>query len=221
MVGSVGRAAVPSRQRPYKLDHIIWAVPDLEAACQRIHALTGIEPQSGGVLPGRTQSHNALLSLGNGSYLEILCPARTGTAKWANYVEDGNSHVIGYAMTVKDRFSHLLAALASARLKPNGPRPFGRVRPDGTKLNWELVHITGTEFDNAMPFFIDWLDSKPHPSVSSPGGIKLSSFAISHPRAKELQNSFKMLSIDTPVVASDRHYMEVTLQTPKGEVRLI
>ena len=53
-----------------KLDHLMYAVPDLELGMQQIHELTGIKPVMGGSHPG-VGTRNALLSFSADQYLEI------------------------------------------------------------------------------------------------------------------------------------------------------
>ncbi len=78
-LGTARIARAAGGDRP-QLDHIVFLVPDLEAGMDRFEAITGVRPLSGGIAPGRTASHNALVSLGGRSYLEVFSPDRAMTS---------------------------------------------------------------------------------------------------------------------------------------------
>lgn len=214
-----GAAAAPASG--LALDHIVWAVPDLDKGIRQIADLTGIEPVSGGKAPGRDRPHNALLSLGGGAYLEIFSPLNANAeGPWKQAITDGEPHIVGYALRVTDRFARLKADLGRNGYSFTGPRAMGRVRPDGGAVKWELLHGKGTPFDGALPFFIDWLGSTPHPSESSPKGATIESFTVTHPRADELAKLYRDIGIETPVIRGNRHGLNLTLATPKGRLFL-
>lgn len=220
-------AAARSAERPAgkgkpRLDHIVWAVPDLEEGRKLFEQLTGVVSASGGIAPGRSQSHNALVGLGNGSYLEIFAPrvAMPNGGYWRDLIEDGKPHLASFCLRVEDEFSALLKAMPDTGLKSTAPRAMGRTRTDGIALNWKLLNVSGTTMDNYLPFFIDWLGSKPHPAEDSPQGVRLESFEVRHPQADAMQKIFTALAIDVPVVQAASPSFALHLQTPKGKVVL-
>ena len=221
LLASGGVEAAGTNKR-FELDHIVWAVPDLDEGVALITELTGVAPVSGGIAPGRTAPHNALLALGGGSYLEVFSPTRaTGNGgKWGELITDGKPHVASYALRVEDHFAALLGAFPVKGVAHSDPRPMGRVRPDGGKLNWELVHLIDTPLAPVLPFFIDWLGSKPHPSESSPRGITIDRIEVAHPQADELVRIHRALGIETPVLRGDKPAIHLLLNAPKGKVWL-
>ncbi|MEO0790834.1 MAG: VOC family protein, partial [Bacteroidota bacterium] len=55
------------------IDHIIITAPDLEKGCDWVEAQIGLRPVVGGQHP-LWGTHNALLAIGEGCYLEVVAP---------------------------------------------------------------------------------------------------------------------------------------------------
>lgn len=204
------------------LDHLIWIVPDLAEGRREFEALTGVGSVLGGITPGRASEHNALVSLGDGAYLEIFSPRVAMTSgRWLDLVnQSGRPQIASYVLQVDDGFKALQKNIPGAGLKGTVPRAMGRERPDGVQMKWTLLNVSGSKVDNSLPFFIDWLGSKPHPSEDSPTGVKLRRFELGHPEAGELRRIFQALEIDLPVVSSDKPSFAAYLDSPKGPVVL-
>lgn len=130
------------------LDHVIILVADLQQAVSDytslgFHVVAGGEHDNG-------VTHNALVPLADGSYLELL-GAKGGFSALATLEVGPESFIhrfrqrgplreglIDYAL-LSNSLGPELTALRSRGLAFRGPYPGGRTRPDGQQMAWELA----------------------------------------------------------------------------------
>jgi catechol 2,3-dioxygenase-like lactoylglutathione lyase family enzyme len=199
------------------IDHIVLAAPDLEKAKEAFHAQTGVTPVDGGPHAGGG-TRNALASFGNGAYLEIIAPdpaqplAGTRGERFARMPE---SQLLHWAIRVEDLNSVADRAIA-AGLSPTPVTPMTRDQPDGTRLEWELMGISGHEHGGCVPFFIDWLKS-PHPSDAAPYVGGLDTLRIELP---EKSPSFRFLESRPQGATLVEGMAKVTIafESPRGQI---
>jgi hypothetical protein len=195
------------------VDHILLGVPDLLTGMKAFEQATGVKPVYGGKHPGRG-TENALVSLGDGIYLELIAPQQQ-----PDHTDDFTRQLaalkkptlVGWAAHTKD-----IAALRE-KLRKDGftvsdLRPGSRLTPAGTRLEWTTLSVDKPQIDTA-PFFIQWGAKSIHPSKSSPGGCHVKSFEIQDPQAKDLNRLLK----DASVASSDKPHMRLVLRCGERE----
>lgn len=131
------------------IDHLVIAVPDLEAASRGYKAL-GFTVVPGGRHPVGT--HNALIAFEDGAYLELIAfyEPSPGHRWWAPLQQGGG--LVDFCMQTDDLLDDT-ATLREAGVEIDDPRPLTRVRPDGYTLNW-VLSIPRGRHRGVAPFLI-------------------------------------------------------------------
>lgn len=194
-----------------RVDHLMWAVPDLDTAIEDLHARTGVRPARGGTHPGQG-TRNALLALGPRCYLEVLAPDPEQPPS------GGLAHLIAGLRTPR-LVTFAVAVEGLVQMGLQGIVAMSRTTPDGVELRWELAFLTGHPFGLSMPFVIDWRDS-PHPAATAPAGCTLAALHLAHPDAPGLQTAIASLGLSLVVEQAATPCLTADLDTPAGRVRL-
>ncbi len=227
-LGQAGEQTTRAGEPKIQIDHIIWAVPDLDAGAEYFEEMSGITPVVGGVHPGRG-TRTKLASAGDRMYFEIIAPdpAQMPFDPVANPVQ-AFAHTISQMPGPEvDMFAYstpdLETAAAAGRklgLQVVGPTPGQRVTPDGVLIRWSHVDFIGHDFGQFIPFAINWLDSA-HPSTTSPQGVVIEGVTVEHPRAEELRAIYEALGVPAEVVQASEPAIIVHMSSPMGpfEVR--
>jgi len=203
-----------------KLDHLLYAVPDLDDGIAFFEGLSGVAVARGGSHPG-LGTRNALASFGDGVYLELIAPdpAQSLTGNLGGHIASQAAPGLLTFAVGASGLEAVAAKSAAAGLACQAPAGGARAKPDGSMIRWRTLHTEGADFGYWMPFFIDWLDTT-HPSKTAPGGLQLLDFEIAHPRADALRAIYRSLDIDVRVVAGDRPGMRALLRGAKQELVL-
>jgi Glyoxalase-like domain len=204
---------------PEKLDHILLGSPDLQAGIEFVEKRTGVRAAFGGVHPGRG-TQNALLSLGERRYLEIIAPdpAQPGVKNplVSNLHSLAEPTLVGWAAH-PGRVTTFAEKLRAAGIEFQGPTPGSRKRPDGLLLQWQTVTLTDSA-SGLLPFFIEWSQDSAHPSVDAPKGCALLSFAAETPEPEKLVATLKTLNLDLPVKKGEKARLHAVISGPKGNL---
>lgn len=132
------------------IDHLVILVADLDSAIES-YRKQGFTVVSGGRHP--TKTHNALIGLADGTYLELLAFYEANpSSKWWPKLAQGGGLIAACLQT--DDLQQEIAALRAAGVVMSEPKPLSRVRPDGYHLSWVVSLHEGTPPD-VVPFLIE------------------------------------------------------------------
>jgi hypothetical protein len=202
------------------LDHLVYGAPDLDRAIEEVEQKTGVRPAYGGKHAGGL-THNALLSLGPGRYLEIIAPVRDAPLAGElpfGLASIGEPRLAAWAVTVDDLEGRVQAAKKAGY--DAGPIiSGGRELPDGSSLSWRLAVRPQPAGDGLVPFPIQW-QSEPHPSATSPDGCEFVSLRGEHPEPAAIEVLLNALAVDISVERGPTPRLIATLDTPNGRVEV-
>jgi hypothetical protein len=207
-------------QVPGLLDHFILGCSELHHGIDLVEQHTGVRAAFGGVHPGRG-TQNALLSLGERRYLEIMAPdpAQRAEPQIATLRQLDEPRIVGWAAH-RDDLERFVAQLREAQIEFEGPRDGSRKRPDGKVLHWKTLTLKD-DHGGLLPFFIEWSRDSIHPSVDSPKGCTLRRFLAVSPEREDLLHAASRVQLDLEVgEISNEPALKATLTGPKGELFL-
>jgi hypothetical protein len=224
LVLTSGALAAPSMllaesEAPSLLDHILLGAASLEVGIAFVEHFTGVTAIPSGVHPGRG-TWNALLSLGDRHYLEIIAPDPAQSAVNNPLVSSLRSihepRLVGWAAH-PGNLADFARKLREAGITIEGPTPGSRKRLNGHLLKWEIVSLADTD-SGLLPFFIEWSQDSVHPSVDAPKGCALQSFAAETPEPEKLVATLKTLNLDLPLKKSEKPRLHAVTSGPKGNL---
>jgi glyoxalase-like protein len=212
-------------RRPYRIedhvliDHLVYAVPSLPEAVADVEERFGVRAQAGGRHIG-LGTHNALLALGDQTYLEIIAadPGQPEPSRPRPFGVDNISHgrLTAWALACDD----IDAAVAAARSRGYDPGDVvdgQRAAPTGTVLRWRLT--TKQMAGDLAPFLISWGDTE-HPARSAPRGLTLEDFHIEHPDPPSLAPLLTALGADVEIKPAAGTALVARLSGPNGSAVL-
>lgn len=198
-----------------QLDHLAVSCERLEAGVAAVEAALGVPLGPGGA-HAAMGTHNRLLHLGPGLYLEVIAidPAAPppGRARWFDLDSfTGPPRLTNWIARCDD----LPATLAAA---PAGTgSPLGLSRGD---LRWQMAVPEDGKlpYGGAFPALISW-DGPAHPARRLPdAGCRLLALEIFHPEARALRRALSGMLDDARVsiATADEIRLSVTIDTPAG-----
>jgi hypothetical protein len=204
-----------------RVDHLVYAAPNLEQAIKSVEALLGVEATPGGQHPGRG-TRNALISLGGRTYIEIIGPD-------PEQPNPKDRRPFGIDSLTEARLVTWAASETDLKNRADRARQAGvtlgdlaegsRKRPDGGLLTWRYTDPRVVVSEGVVPFFIDW-GKTPHPAESAVSGGRLVGLRAEHPDAERVQRELRSLGLDLTVTKGPRPALVATIEGPRRRVEL-
>jgi hypothetical protein len=204
-----------------RIDHLVYATPDLQLGIDAIEKQLGVKATAGGQHPG-LGTRNALVALGPTSYLEIIGPDpdQPKPSGPRRFGIDGlrTPRIVRWVVKTSE-----LPAVAEKAAKAGvtlGPLASGsRRRPDGVMLAWRYTDPAIVVADGVIPFFIDW-GTSPHPALTAAKGATLVQLRAEHPDAPRVQTMIDQLGLELRVSQAPAPSIIATIDSPRGRVEL-
>jgi catechol 2,3-dioxygenase-like lactoylglutathione lyase family enzyme len=198
-----------------RIDHVIYAAPDLEAAVTAMNGRLGVRAVGGGQHLGQG-THNTLLALGPLAYLEIIAPdpQQPEPAVPRPYGVDGvtGAGLVGWALACDD----IEKAVGQARARGFDPGDVidgHRLSATGTMLRWRVTRNALTA--GVIPFLISWGDT-PHPRTTATPGVTLESLTIEHPDPDSVVARLHCLDAEVEVRPAREPALVLQVRGPTG-----
>jgi hypothetical protein len=199
------------------LDHLVITAPSRDVGAAWLSRLLGVPLEPGGEHPAMG-THNALLRLGTGRYLEVLAPNPNAPAperpRWFSLDEISSSESPRLAAWVAR--TNDIEAAASRSSIPLGPIE----RSSRGNLRWRItIPKDGSIPENGVaPSLIQW-ETDAHPAAALPDrGCSLTRLEGYHPEPERIQELLARLSFTGDFTVSARQHPGLAghIQMPTG-----
>ena len=202
------------------LDHLIYAVPDLEAAVAHFEAKLGAAPRAGGKHDG-LGTHNALLSVGVQRYVELIAadPEQPAPMHPRPFGLDGleRARLVTWAV----RSSDIAADVERSRqagFDPGLVLDVSRQQPNGVRVAWKLSLRAEPYGDGLVPFVIDWGQAA-HPAEVG-ARCSLEGFRGFHPDPDSIRSALDALGVSFEVAIGGAPQLRAVVVGPSGRLDL-
>ncbi|WP_376091105.1 VOC family protein [Roseomonas sp. CCTCC AB2023176] len=206
-----------------ELDHLVVGAATLEAGAEAVERLLGVRPSGGGRHEG-AGTHNLLLGLGPGAYLEVIAPdpqAPTPARPRLFGLDDQQvRRRIGTGPTLLTwvaRTRDLDAALAG--LGPSWADAARAMSRGG--LSWRLATPPlGEDLAGLVPGLIQWDGAEAAGLIADPG-CRLLALEAEHPRAGDVLTVLRRAGAEALVTLRDGPAPRLTARIRRADGRVV
>ncbi len=205
-----------------KIDHIVYAVVDLDETMAIFEKATGVRPVFGGYHTHQG-TKNAIVNLGGAAYLEFLAKDDTNLAvsppRWMGIDLIQSPQMTRWSLKSTD------LAKDSAILKKHDSK-LGEIQggqrrmTNGELLSWEMIMPLAAPEVDIIPFMTDWQKSSVHPTSQLPAQCRLLAMEFSHPEPIHLASTLDQLALDLSIQQADKAAIRAKIEGPAGIIWL-
>jgi hypothetical protein len=204
-----------------RIDHILIGAADLDAGIRWVEERLGVAPEPGGSHE-RWGTRNALLSLGEDCYLEVIAPD-PGLQPPAGGILFGldrfpEPRPLTWVMQVYESVDTGVVSGATMGIDLGEVIRGERKGADGTVLSWTMSDPAADRFGGALPFLIDW-GTTPHPGGTAHPGGRLLGITVRHPDAPTVREALETMEAENLAAVEDGPEVSLRfeLESPAGE----
>lgn len=203
------------------VDHLVYAVPDLDSAVAAFAAATGVVPETGVSHTG-LGTRNALVTLGD-CYLEMIGPDHgqpdPAVARPFGIDELDGPRFVAIALRPGpgESIDQLINQAQPVGIDLGEAFAMQRRRPDGLQLRWRLT-MPRLDLGPSVPFLIDWCDT-PMPSNTIGPKAELVDLRVTDHRPETGRSLHAALGSEIEVLDADQGALpaiQATIPGPRG-----
>jgi len=202
------------------IDHIVYAVQNLEEACDYLESTLEVKPIFGGYHKTKG-TKNALLNLGDNCYLEILAVDKANDSitgsRWMGVDLIKETRITRWAINSNS----LVDDQQKLReYNENMGEIFGgsRETPNGGLLQWEMILPLALPTIELAPFMVNWSQSSIHPTEALANECSLIGIDFYQTKAESTEKLFTDLGINTQIHQSTESKIVIQIKTPSGKI---
>lgn len=195
----------------FELDHIAVVCADLDVGAAWLSARLGVPLLGGGVHP-KYGTHNRLLGLADGLYLEVIAPDPAASVQGPRWFDLD-------AAPAAPRWGNWIcrAEDLGAQAAVSGPA----VQMTRGDLTWQItVPVDGSlPLHGGFPTLIHWDDMASHPATKLPqSGCRLTRWEVHHPDAAHLREICVLDDARVQFITAATPHFVAHFETPHGPV---
>ena len=204
-----------------KIDHLVYATRDLTGTIEQLEERLQVRATPGGQHPS-WGTRNALIGLGEQTYLEIIGPdpeqPEPDGPRRFQIDELSAPRLVTWAVRGTD-LQQIASDAKQYGIDLGEIHSGNRRQPDGRLLSWRLTDPLVARESGIVPFYIDWGETI-HPATAIDKRCSLLALRAEHPDAERVQKMLSALHLDVPVRSGVTPLLVATINTPHGVVDL-